>query len=360
MPDFLLIPFIATIVYFFLPHHILSRSSSRTTWLIRGFILLNGLAYWVGSEPWFGTITNPLWQVALRFFFLETCYLCALGTLYSVKGWKMPRWVGAALIGFYAVWLLSSLILLQSSLPRFANLDQALQYTAPAFLAMRLAAVFSTLILFTELVRCLYRFWVEERFFAGKLRFGFLAIGVLLAFVNRLFVLAHIIALFATPLDFSNSVLAIEKTINLVATVFFIAGCLPPFMMARLARVLVYLDQQRAILELAVLRSALVSSTAPLPWPLPNWPTRLKEPTYVLYSSMIDVLDRIWLLESLPSATNSTLEGIQSLRDPLAPNELLERLRQMARRIYLERWTVRLRRILSPFTQSRTDRNVSV
>lgn len=345
MPNVLLIPFIATIIYFFLPHHVLSRNSSRTTWLIRGFILLNGLAYWVANDPRLTTTVNPVWQVALRFFFLETCYLCALGALYSIKGWRMPHVVAAALVAFYLTWFISSLFLLQTSLPPFDSVDAALGYTTPAFLVMRLAAVFSTLILFAELWRRLLGFWNEECSVAGRLRFGFLAVGVFLAFVNRLFVFAFLGALFVAPIEVSNIALASAKTINNIATVFFIAGCLPPFVTGRLARGIVYLDQQRAILELAALRAALVHSTAPLPWPLPNWRTRLTEPTYVLYSSMIDVLDRLWLLESLPASSNSDLGGIQSLRDPLAPNELLERLRHMARGIFLKQSAARLRRL---------------
>lgn len=342
MPDLLLVVYIATIIYFFLPHHILSRNGSRVTWLIRGFILLNALAYWVQSDPRISTLVNPMWQWVLRFFLLETCYLCALGALYSVKGLRMPRVVGAALIAFYALWFITCLMLFQTSLPEFADTDAALGYTSPVFITMRLAAALSTLILFAELTHVLYRFSIEDRFLAGRLRFGFFALGTALAFVNRVFVLVHVVTLFTSPAEVSHTVLAVEKAINVIATVFFLGGCLPPFLMKWLARGLVYFDQQRAILELAVLRGALIHSTAPLPWSLPNWQSRLREPTYVLYSFMIDVLDRIWLLESLPSAAASNVVDIQLLRDPLAPDELLERLRQMARRRILKQFLVHL------------------
>ncbi|MCC7165435.1 MAG: hypothetical protein IT331_23260 [Anaerolineae bacterium] len=348
MPILLLIPFIAVILYFFLPHHILSRSGSRTTWLIRGFVFFNGLAYWVGSEPWLGTFMNPLWQLVLRFFFLEICYVLALAALYTIKGWQMPRIVAAAILAFYGIWIVVCLQLLQTSLPPFANVDATLYYTSPAFILLRVSAALSTVVLFLELTRCLVRLWKGDRFLAGRLRFGFLTFGTVLAFVNRLFVLVHI-GTVLTASEWSALALTLEKNINLAATVFFLAGCLPPLIIERVARALIYLDQQRAILELAILRAALVHSTAPLPWPLPDWRTRLNQPAYVLYSSMIDVLDRLLLLESLPASATLHLDGVEAIHDPIAPDELLERLRQMARRLWFKQWTVRLRQLILPF-----------
>lgn len=353
MPILLLIPFIAINIYFFLPHHILSRSGSRTTWLIRGFILFNFLAYWVGSEPWFGAFINPVWQLALRFLFLETCYVLALAALYTIKGWQMPQLVRVTIIGFYGISMLACSLLAEYPLPSFANVDATLHYTVTAFIMLRVAAALSTLVLFVELTRCLYRFWKGERFLAGRLRFGFLTMGTALALVNRLFVLVNIGAVL-TASEWSDLSLMLEKDINLVATVFFLAGCLPPFLIQRLARVVVYLDQQRAIFELAILRAALIYSTAPLPWPLPDWRTRLDQPAYVLYSSMVDVLDRLLLLESLPTSETLYFEGVEAIHDPFAPDELLEHLRQMARRHWFKQWSMRLRRVIMPFTMNPT------
>lgn len=342
MPPLLLIFFVAIIIYFFLPHHVLSRSGSRTTWLIRGFVFLNALAFWVGSDTWLSTVINPMWQIALRLFLLETCYVFALGALYSVKGWKMPRFVGIAIFSFYGVWIITTLLLLQTKLPAFQDTDSALAYSALAFIVMRIAAALSTLVLFFEFTRCFYRFWTGDQLLAGRLRFGFFALGTIFAFVNRLFVLVYIATLFFGSAQANSIALALEKNINLVATVFFLCGCLPPFVMKGLARGLVYLDQQRAIVELALLRSALIHTTAPLPWPLPDWRTRLQEPTYVLYSSIIDVLDRLWLLESMPSQRNIKMDEFESLHDPLAPDELLIRLRHIARRIWFRQLFERL------------------
>lgn len=348
MPLLLLLFFVGTIVYFFLPHHILSRSGSKTTWLIRGFVLLNGLAFWVGSDAWLSTKINPMWQLTIRFFLLESCYVLALGALYSTKEWRLPRAVAVAVFVFYGVWIVASLVLLQTELPPFTNVDEPLTFTTPVFIVLRIAAAVSTIVLFAELTRCLYRIWTSDQLLAGRLRFGFFALGTVFALLNRLFVLAHIATILTAPREISDGALAAEKTINLVATVFFLAGCLPPFVMERLARAIIYLDQQRAILELSILRATLINTTAPLPWPLPEWRTRLKEPTYVLYSSMIDVLDRLWLLESMPSSKNPTLGDIKSIRDPLASSELLERLREMARRVWFRRLTSRLRALRSP------------
>mgnify|MGYP000162021495 CR=1 FL=1 len=348
MPLLLLIFFIGTIVYFFLPHHILSRSGSRITWLIRGFILLNGLAFWVGSDAWLSTRLNPVWQLTIRFFLLELGYVLALGALYAAKGWRLPSIVAVAVFVFYSIWIMASLIMVQTTLPPFVNVDAPLNFKLPVFIILRITAALSTIVLFVELTRCFYRIWTGDQLLTGRLRFGLFGLGTTFALLNRLFVLAHIAMLLSAPREVSDSVLALEKTINLVATVFFLGGCLPPFVMARLARGIVYLDQQRAILELAMLRAVLIHTTAPLPWPLPDWRTRLKEPTYVLYSSMIDVLDRLWLLESLPSSKNPTLSDIKSIRDPLASSELLERLRDMARRVWFKRLTARLHRILTP------------
>lgn len=349
MPPLLLIFFIAINIYFFLPHHILSRSGSRTTWLIRGFVFLNGLAFWVGSDVWLSTVINPVWQIALRFFLLETCYVFATGALNSAKNWQMPRYVAIAIFAFYSVWIVTGVLLLQTLLPTFQNIDSALTYTAPAFIVMRVAAALSTLVLFLELTRCFYRFWTGDQLLAGRLRFGFFALGTIFALANRLFVLAHIATLLVFSPQVISFTLTLEKNINLVATAFFLFGCLPPIVMKGIARGLVYLDQQRAIVELALLRSALIHTTAPLPWPLPNWRTRLQEPTYVLYSSMIDVLDRLWLLESMPSKQNLKLDEIQSLHALLTPNELLDRLREIARRIWFrqlfERLTMVVRRV---------------
>lgn len=347
MPLLLLLFFIGTIIYFFLPHHILSRSGSKTTWLIRGFVLLNGLAFWLGSDAWLSTQINPLWQLTIRFFLLESCYVLALGALYSVKGWRLPRLVAVAVFAFYGVWLFAALLMLRTVLPPFANVDEPLNFMSPIFILLRFAAAFSTIILFAEFTRCFYRIWTSDQLLAGRLRFGLFGLGTLFALLNRLFVLAHIGTILFAPREVSASVLAVEKTINLIATVFFLGGCLPPFIMERLAHAIVYLDQQRAILELSMLRGVLSHATAPLPWPLPDWRTRLKEPTYVLYSSMIDVLDRLWLLESLPSPNSPTLSDIKSIRDPLASNELLERLRDMARRVLLKRLAARLRVVFS-------------
>ncbi|MDL1894641.1 hypothetical protein FBQ82_00060 [Anaerolineae bacterium CFX7] len=350
MPTLLLIPFIATIIYLFLPQHILSRSGSRATWLIRGFVFCNGLAFWVGSDPLLSNFLNPALQLALRFFFLETCYVLAIAALHTIKRRRMPRIVIAAIIGFYSLWLISVLVLVQTPLPSFANTDATLQYTQPIFLVLRVAAAASTLFLLAELTRCLYRIWQDDRFLAGRLRFCFFTIGAALAFVNRFFVFAHIGAVIGAS-EWSVFLLAIEKNSNFAATLFFVLGCLPPGIMKRLARVVLYFDQQLAILELAMLRAALFDLTAPLPWPLPNWRTRLDQPAYVLYSSMIDILDRLMLLESLPAAATLRLDGVEVIHTPLAPDELLERLRQMARRHLLTQVSMRLRRLLNPFSR---------
>lgn len=348
MPILLLVPFIATIIYLFLPQHILSRNGSRATWLIRGFVFFNGLAFWVGSDVWVSSILNPVWQLALRFFFLETCYLLALGALYTIKKWQMPRIVVVAVIGFYGLWLIGCLALFQTSLPTFANPDTSLTYTAPAFILLRVAAALSTFILLGELTRVLFRIWQGDKYLAGRLRFCFFTIGAALAFVNRWFVIAHIGAAVSVA-EWGDFVLAVEKNLNFAATLFFIFGCLPPGIMKRLARIVLYFDQQRAILELGELRAALSHLTAPLPWPLPNWRTRLDQPAYVLYSSMIDVLDRLLLLESLPPSGTFHLDGVEVIHTPLAPDELLERLRQLARRHWLNQWNLRLRRLIQPF-----------
>ncbi len=350
MPTLLLIPFIATIIYLFLPQHILSRSGSRATWLIRGFVFFNGLAFWVGSDPLLSNFLNPALQLALRFFFLETCYVLAIAALHTIKRWRLPRIVIAAIIGFYSLWLISVLVLVQTPLPSFANTDATLEYTLPIFLLLRIAAATSTLFLLAELTRCLYRIWQDDQFLAGRLRFCFFTIGAALAFVNRFFVFAHIGAVIGAS-EWSVFFLAIEKNINFAATLFFVLGCLPPGIMKRLARIVLYLDQQRAILELAILRAALFHLTAPLPWPLPNWRTRLDQPAYVLYSLMIDVLDRLSLLESLPPSATIYLDVAEVIHAPLAPDELLERLRQMARRHLLTQVGMRLRRLFNPFTR---------
>lgn len=353
MPILLLIPFIATIIYLFLPQHILSNTGSRTTWLIRGFVFFNGLAFWIGNDPWVGGLVNPVWLLALRFFFLETCYVLALVALYTIKKWKMPRIVFSAIIGFYGIWLVTCLELSQTPLPSFVSADETLTYTAPAYLLLRVAAACSTLILLGELTRCLYRFWQDDKFLAGRLRFCFFTLGTGLAFVNRLFVFAHIGAVIGAS-DWSGLILAIEKNLNFAATFFFILGCLPPGIMKRLARIALYLDQQRAIIELAILRGALFHWTAPLPWPLPNWRTRLDQPAYVLYSSMIDVLDRLSLFESMPRSATFHLDGVEGIHEPLAPDELLERLRQMARRHLVNQLNVRLRQLIHPFAARST------
>ncbi len=353
MPTFLLILFIATILYLFLPQHILSRSGSRATWLIRGFVFFNGLAFWVGSDVWLSSILNPVWQLALRFFFLETCYVLALGALYTIKKWQMPRIVVAATIGFYGVWFVACLALLQTSLPTFANTDASLRYTAPDYILLRVAAALSTLILLGELTRVLYRIWQGDQFLAGRLRFCFFTIGAALAFVNRLFVIAHIGSVISAG-NWGDLMLAIEKNLNFAATLFFVFGCLPPGIMKRLARIVLYLDQQLAILELAILRAALFHLTAPLPWPLPDWRTRLDQPAYVLYSSMIDVLDRLLLLESMPPSKTLELDGIEGIHDSLAPDELLERLRHMARRHCFKQLNVQLCRLIQPFAARST------
>lgn len=350
MPTLLLIPFIATIIYLFLPQHLLSRSGSRATWLIRGFVFFNGLAFWVGSDPLLSNFLNPALQLALRFFFLETCYVLAIAALHTIKGWQMPRIVIAAIIGFYGIWLFIFLALAQTPLPSFANTDAALEYTLPNFLLLRIAAAASNLFLLAQVTRCLYRIWQDDQFLAGRLRFCFFTIGAALAFVNRFFVFAHIGAVMGAG-EWSDSILAIEKNINFAATLFFILGCLPPGIMKRLARIVLYLDQQRAILELGELRAALFHLTAPLPWPLPNWRKRLDQPAYVLYSLMIDVLDRLLLLESLPRSGTFHLDGVEVIHTPLAPDELLERLRHMARRHWLKQWSMRLRRLLNPFSR---------
>ncbi|OQY99612.1 MAG: hypothetical protein B6D41_00885 [Chloroflexi bacterium UTCFX4] len=353
MPILLLIPFIATIIYLFLPQHILSSSGSRATWFVRSFVFFNALAFWVGSDPLLGNFLNPVLQLALRVFFLETCYVFAIAALHTVKGWRMPRIVTAAIIGFYGIWLFVFLALVQTPLPSFANTDATLEYTLPAFILLRIAAATSTLFLLAELTRCLYRIWQGDQFLAGRLRFCFFTTGAALAFLNRFFVFAHIGAVIGSS-EWSGVMLAIEKNLNFAATLFFVLGCLPPGIMKRFARVVLYLDQQRAILELALLRAALFHLTAPLPWPLPNWRTRLDQPAFVLYSSMIDVLDRLSLLESLPPSATIHLEGVEVIHTLLAPDELLERLRHMARRHWLKQCGIRLRRLLNPFAREST------
>lgn len=240
-----------------------------------------------------------------------------LEALYSVKGWRLPRLVAVAVFAFYGVWLFASLAMRQTVLPPFANVDEPLNFMSPIFILLRFAAAFSTIILFAEFTRCFYRIWTSDQLLAGRLRFGLFGLGTLFALLNRLFVLAHIGTILFAPHEVSASVLAVEKTINLIATVFFLGGCLPPFIMERLAHAIVYLDQQRAILE--AFRCCGQCSAMPLRlcWPYPIGALGKSQPMSCI-GSMIDVLDRLWLLDSMPSPNNPTLSDIKSIRDPVS------------------------------------------
>jgi hypothetical protein len=63
-----------------------------------------------------------------------------------------------------------------------------------------------------------------------------------------------------------------------------------------IARIWIYVDQRLALFELERLRTQLVRVTSPLPWSRPTLIDVWSQPSYALYCTLIDILDRRSLL----------------------------------------------------------------
>ena len=105
-----------------------------------------------------------------------------------------------------------------------------------------------------------------------------------------------------------------------------------------LARIFMYLEQQRTRRDLEKLRLQLVRLTAPPPWPQPKWRERWFQPSYAIYCILIDILDRrSFLLADLQNANGRA--ALPAALDPLLADlpetddwiGLLQHVRQIAR-----------------------------
>ncbi len=76
----------------------------------------------------------------------------------------------------------------------------------------------------------------------------------------------------------------------------FALALLPLRFLSPAVRVWIYLEQQRTLYQLERLRRELGNLTSPLPWKPATWQENLLQPSYALYCTLIDILDRRSLL----------------------------------------------------------------
>ena len=137
----------------------------------------------------------------------------------------------------------------------------------------------------------------NEELPTGRIR---LTIGSIALWFGLLFAAARLIVspiLYTDPaVGWARGAYSFSGLFLLLCAVGFALTLAPLHWLHPLARAYLYVEQQRTLRDLESLRRELVRLSRPLPWPLPAWKERLRQPSYALYCVLIDLLDRRSLL----------------------------------------------------------------
>ena len=234
-------------------------------------------------------IGNASWFLGYAFCILGV--YCGLAAWLSVR--KLSMWRGTLIS-------VSALILLVVLFPFLGaekeNSHDTL-FVTPAVLAYSTIVYLWVALMAQEGLAAIRLLLSEEALPTGQLR---LVISMLAIYSGCAFVLVRSLTLTAVFFDSSWPLPEPAKVLSQVLLALlglgFALALGPLRLLAPIAWVWVYLQEQQTLYQMERLRKELVQLTAPLPWPAATWRERLWQPSYALYCTLIEVLDRRTLL----------------------------------------------------------------
>lgn len=271
--------------------------------LARLFTLTAALSLTLQADPvalWFDQalgIRNLSWLLAYVFG-VATTY-CGFSAWTYLRENQLPR--RAAALALSTILLLGFAFVPLAALPEiphsasFNTVEQVL-FRSILYLFMGLMSI--------EGLRVLKQFARQEELPTGQLRIGLLIVSLYFAlgfalirvFDGIAFLLNWTSPLTAPAWTLGNSLIA-------VCILGFALAFVPLQWLRVVARFFLFLEQQRTRRDLEKLRLQLVRLTAPPPWPQPGWRERWLQPSYAIYCTLIDILDRrSFLLADLQNA----------------------------------------------------------
>lgn len=140
----------------------------------------------------------------------------------------------------------------------------------------------------------------NEKLATGQLRGFVMMFAFVVAFVFcTLRWVVSLVAFFSPDLILSVPLLRGSNLILVLCIMSLIVGLAPAAWLRFPVRLLVYTEQQRTLYDLEYCRGRLVALTGKLPWIQPSYADRWFNPPFVMYCSLIDILDRRMLLKAL-------------------------------------------------------------
>lgn len=183
-----------------------------------------------------------------------------------------------------------------------------------------------------EVAKVVRGFLSQEESEIGRMRLGLTSASLQAASV---FAVARVSAGLALTLDglqpLMRASLGVADVSISVCLVCFLLAASPLRWLQFVGRFRIYVAQLRTEWELERLRRRLTDFTAPVPWRSPSWHDRLLRPSYVLYCTLIDILDRWSLLQedlqASPNKNSAAMELNRQLGDMPATEDWVELLR---------------------------------
>ena len=165
------------------------------------------------------------------------------------------------------------------------NTDEQVIFRTILYLFMGLMSI--------EGLRVFKQFARQEELPTGRLRIGILIASLYCALgfaLIRLFDGVALLVNWTSPL--TTPAWALGNSLIAVCILGFALAFAPLRWLRIPARFFLYLEQQRTRRDLEKLRLQLVRLTTPPPWPQPKWRERWFQPSYAIYCTLIDILDR--------------------------------------------------------------------
>jgi hypothetical protein len=309
------------------------------SWLPRLFVLSLALSLSLQVDAWTPAIDSALHINNLSWL---VGYMFAVVSGYSGEaGWGSVRhYLSSRRVAIICITTVAAFILLFPWLMQEPEqLHDAFATTAASLLFREISYVWLVLMA-GEGHQMVSRYLQLEDQATGHFRFGLVIFGfrslLAFAFVRGI---SSLVVFFDPNWSLARLALISSDLMLASCVLFFALFHAPRSWLAAIARIWTYLDQRLALHELEKLRTELVALTSPLPWSRPTRSEVWSQPSYALYCTLIDILDRRSLLlgamqtgtwsEPLTPAVTRLLEELPETLDWV---ELLQHIRGIAKR----------------------------
>ena len=223
--------------------------------------------------------------------------LCILGAYFGLLLWLRTSKLSIRRGTVISIGTLLLLVLLFPALAADQETSHDTLFIPSAALAYSTTVYLWVALTAQEVMAAMRRLRSQEELATGQLR---IAIAMFAVNCGRAFVLVRslilILVFFYPDWAWANSANSFSYTLLALLGIGFALALMPLRLLSPAARVWLFCEQQRTLYQMENLQRDLAKLTSPLPWAPATWKEHLLQPSYALYCTLIDILDRRSLL----------------------------------------------------------------